>query len=158
MTGHIERYSMHLKPPKPDSRLSLRDNDTDRSKLPRLKEWYSVATTDEETICEWSEQFPKAGYGALLGHRSSIIDIEFDNEEGRATADRLLSGIITPTYRSGSRSIHRLFKYTPDLPPVSVLKIQGLELRIGGNEKNIFSVLPPAIHPKTKEEYAWLEG
>jgi len=122
-------------------------------KHPVGKGWASSATSDEETISEWPEL---ANIGLLLGPDSGVIDVEFDCEEGRLTAEELFAGIITPTYQSG-RSIHRLFRWTESLPPVQKMEIRGLEVRIGGAGKSTQSVLPPSRHYSGRE-YRWLAG
>ena len=89
----------------------LRDAGREQGKIPRFAQWDQRATDDEEELLELLEKYPNANIGALLGPRSGIIDVEFDTEEGRRTADRLFGTegqCITPTYTS-RRSTHRLF-------------------------------------------------
>ncbi|MDA7918240.1 bifunctional DNA primase/polymerase, partial [Mariniblastus sp.] len=101
--------------------------------------------------------WPNANVGVVLGPKSGIVDIEFDDEEGEATADELLAGISTPTY-SSNRSTHRLF-----LPPegieglLAVTKVHGLEVRLGTDGKGAQSVFPPSIH-QSGDVYRWVEG
>ena len=125
-----------------------------RAKHPIFKGWQKEASADRKVIDEWAQKFPQANIGVLLGADSGIIDIEFDDEAGRQTADRLLSDIRTPTYRSGSRSVHRLFRWRGDLPGGAVVKIAGLEIRTGNDAKGAQSVVPPSIH-RTGKLYEW---
>lgn len=127
-----------------------------RGKHPIDSGWQNLATTDEETICSWWEQTPLANIGILLGPKSGIIDIEFDDEEGRAFADQVLRECFTPTYSSG-RSVHRFFRYTTDLPAITVPKINGLEFRLGQSDRGAQSVAPPSLHHSGKR-YQWLPG
>ena len=59
--------------------------------------------------------------GVQWGERSNAIDIEFDCEEGRASADKYLGGIVTPAWQSG-RSVHRMFRYIKDLAGLGASK------------------------------------
>jgi len=127
-----------------------------RGKHPMGKEWQNLATDDEETIAEWWAATPDANIGILLGPKSGIIDIEFDDEAGREFADRVLKECYTPTYKSG-RSVHRLFRYTDQLPAVTVPHINGLEFRLGQTTKGAQSVAPPSLH-WTGVRYQWLPG
>ena len=117
--------------------------------------WQESATLDEEQISKWWTKNPKWNVGILLGPESGICDIEFDDDEGKATAEELLSDIATPAYKS-SRSVHRLFR----LPKSEALsgamtKVKGLEIRLGFNPA--YSVAPPSQH-KSGSKYQWIEG
>lgn len=126
-------------------------------KHPRIMEWQNNATDDEETIDRWFTQWPNSNIGVRLGPQSGIIDIEFDDEEGREVADRLLGECHTPTYSSG-RSVHRLFKFSEELPhQKAVTKKSGLEFRFGTEDKGSQSILPPSRHHSGKQ-YTWLPG
>lgn len=127
-----------------------------RGKHPVGRDWQLNATDDEDTIIRWWEDMPDANVGILLGPKSGIIDIEFDDEAGRAFADKVLIECYTPTYQSG-RSVHRLFKYTDELPAVTVPHINGLEFRLGQSTKGAQSVAPPSDH-WTGVKYQWLPG
>lgn len=134
----------------------LGDGGTQRGKVPRLGDWKSKATSDEEQLAEQLEKWPKSNIGLLLGPETGLIDVEFDSDEGRATAERLFKETITPTYAS-SRSVHRLFRWDGRLPPRQKIMLNGLEIRLGGGGKSTQSVLPPSLHP-TGEPYYWLSG
>lgn len=134
----------------------LGDAGTKKGKVPRLKDWGNKTTLDEETLLDHFESFPNANLGVLLGPTGGVIDVEFDNEQGRNTAAKLFENCITPTYES-VRSIHRLFKWSGEIPPVQKIEFEGLEIRLGGGNKQTQSVLPPSVHPDGTE-YRWLEG
>ena len=110
---------------------------------------------DPVVIDEWERKFPRANIGVLLGAKSGIIDVEYDTDEGRQTAERLLDGVQTPTYESGNRSIHRLFRWRDDLPGGAVIHVAGLEIRTGNDQKGAQSVLPPSVH-RTGRHYEWI--
>lgn len=127
-----------------------------RGKHPVGKDWQLNATDDEDVINELWAEMPDANVGILLGPKSGIIDIEFDDEAGREFADKVLGECHTPTYHSG-RSTHRLFRYTDELPAVTVPHINGLEFRLGQSTKGAQSVAPPSDH-WTGTKYRWVPG
>lgn len=135
----------------------LGDAGTGRGKIPRFKSWGTKATSDEEILAEQFEQCPNANIGVLLGPAGGVIDLEFDDEEGKRTAHELFGdATITPTYKS-KRSIHRLFRWHPALPNIQKTYVRGLECRLGGGNAQTQSVLPPSVH-ENGEQYRWLPG
>ena len=125
-------------------------------KHPRISEWQKNASGDEAQIMAWGDTWPESNMGIKLGPDSGIIDIEFDDDEGRKVADELMGECYTPTFSSG-RSVHRLFKYDPELPDKAVEKINGLEIRIGGGGQGAQSVFPESRHA-SGVIYQWLPG
>ena len=121
------------------------------------KAWQTNATTDEEAIYETLDVSGKRNVGVQNGPDSGVIDIEFDNEEGRETANRYkLDTIDTPTFTS-KRSTHRVFRWNSRLPDCAVIKVDELEIRIGGGEKGNQSVFPPSTHA-SGVSYSWVNG
>lgn len=121
--------------------------------------WQDAATTDEDTLGDWFDgpQANDTNIGVALGERSGIIDIEWDDATGKATAEKFgLHLVDTPTYQS-HRSEHRLFRYDERLPQQAVVKIGGLEVRIGGGRKGAQSVFPPSLHA-SGVRYRWKLG
>ena len=119
------------------------------NKMPLGTAWQDRGTTSLAVIDRWLA----AGYnvGILLGH-GNLIDVEYDDAEGRQLLQDLgLLDIETPTWSSG-RGEHRLFRLAGQLPQVGWRKFGGAEFRIGG--KPAQSVLPPSIHPNGTS-YAW---
>ena len=137
-----------------------RGNCKSAGKHPRIKSWQSNATADETQIGEWFDKWPGSNLGIMLGPRSGIVDVEYDSEEGRITAQDLLGDCFTPSYKS-QRSVHRLFQWSEALPNVDtddgIIKIKGLELRLGHRQKGFQSVFPPSTH-SSGVQYQWLEG
>lgn len=132
-------------------------------KKPVGKDWGLKATDDEESLIRRFENRPNANIGVLLGKYpvgskiTGVIDVEFDCDEGRITAERLFgNNTFTPTYKS-ARSVHRLFLWNDAFPPEQKLAIEGLEVRLGGGAKQTQSVLPPSTHEDGRE-YQWLPG
>lgn len=127
------------------------------AKHPRLSRWHEQATSDENELEQLFAKFPSSNVGVRLGPTSGLVDVEFDDDEGEATANRLLNGMATPTYES-HRSTHRLFRFPESLSiPSAVVKAQGLELRFGVESKGSQSVFPPSVHA-SGVRYEWLAG
>jgi hypothetical protein len=124
-------------------------------KHPRDWGWPETASTDEDRIFDWFYESPESpNVGVALGETSGIIDIEWDDAEGAATAEKLgITKIDTPTYQS-HRSEHRLFQFDKRLPQQAVIKIGGLEIRIGGGGRGAQSVFPPSLHA-SGVSYRW---
>ena len=126
-------------------------------KHPRGQNWQTRAMTDPNKIEIGFQKYPDSNLGVRLGPESGICDVEFDDAEGAATAERLLADIVTPTYTS-HRSTHRIFRFPTNLEPQkTVEKIEGLEIRFGTSDKGAQSVFPPSVHASGKA-YDWLPG
>jgi len=126
-----------------------------RGKHPIAAAWQDSATIDTKEIIRIAKRVPEHNIGLLLGPKSGIIDIEFDDPEGEKTARELFEGIKTPTYHSG-RSVHRLFRWNDELPRATCIKWRGLEIRLGA-DKAQQSVAPPSIH-HSGHAYRWAWG
>ena len=119
-------------------------------KAPIGDSWGSTRPT-EQFLKETFQRFPEAGVGLLLGPEAGIIDIECDGPEGQVSLAKLMGGQIVPTLGwSSARGPHHLFRYDPRLSRYgkSVLKLSdlpGLEIRIGGNGKQLQSNCPPTV-------------
>jgi len=125
-------------------------------KHPIAPAWQETATDNEEIIERWFDDGRTPNIGLLLGPKSGVIDVELDSKEAKAAWNDLnLGEIYTPTYTSG-RGPHRLFKWTDDLPRVSIKKPMGIEIRLGG-DGSVQSVLPPSRH-HSGEYYRWVDG
>lgn len=119
--------------------------------------WQEAATTDEEVLERWFDSRVPLNIGVALGKESGVIDIEWDDAAGKATAEKFgLHLIDTPTYQS-HRSEHRIFLFDDRLPPQAVIKVGGLEVRIGGGKKGAQSVFPPSLHA-SGVRYRWKLG
>ena len=126
-------------------------------KHPVGKVWQQRATTDEEAIYDALDVSQPRNIGIQWGPESKVIDIEFDCEQGKRAANKYgLEKLLTPTYTS-SRSTHRILKWSDKLPKVGVIKVEGLEIRIGGDSRGAQSIMPPSIH-STGKSYQWVNG
>ena len=122
--------------------------------------WPERATDDESQIWSWLEdvqEHTRSNFGVRLGASSGIIDVEYDSPEAKQVLERFgLHLIDTPTYSAG-RGEHRIFQFQPGLPDAGVVKVEGLEVRIGGGGAASQSVIPPSWH-RTGVRYKWLPG
>lgn len=121
--------------------------------------WQHRATTEEGVIESWFTDDPKVvpNIGVLLGEKSGVIDLEYDSEEAVESLKKWgLDQIDTPAFRSG-RGIHRLFAWESGLPDAALVKVDGIEVRLGGGGKAAQTVLPPSWH---SDGFAreWLPG
>lgn len=131
-----------------------------RGKRPLVKKWQDVATTDEDQICIWWDQWPDANVAVAMGQQSGIIDIECDSEDAEKLFNELFEGyeIFTPCFQS-RRGKHRLFKWTSQFPHASnkaTWSVGEIDFKIGGGDKGSYCVFPPSIHPDTGKKYEWL--
>ena len=122
--------------------------------------WQHRATDDEDEIMRWfdeSHEQARSNIGVRLGPSSGIIDVEFDSAEGEAAIhNNGLDVIDTPAYSSG-RGVHRIFMHEDWMPDSGVVKVEGVEVRIGGGETASQSVIPPSWH-RSGKQYNWLPG
>lgn len=124
-------------------------------KHPRLSSWQTKASDDAEQVAKWWQEWPSANVGLVLGPGSAVFDIEYDDAEGEATAEELLSHIRTPKYMS-HRSTHHLFYFPDTLKPAkAVYRWRGLELRFGTDSRGALSIVPPSLHA-SGNRYEWL--
>jgi len=123
-------------------------------------DWQSKATDDENKIASWFENTNsnvRWNIGVRLGPASGIIDVEADDESAlRVIKEYGLDEIDTVAYM-GSRGPHYLFQYQEEMPDSGVVKVNGLEVRIGGGEKGTQSVFPMSWH-RSGVQYHWIEG
>lgn len=119
-------------------------------KKPLGTAWDKSASRSLEDISAWLD----AGYNVgLLCGSGGIIDIEYDDADGKRLLSELgLANVVTPTW-SSSRGQHRLFRLVDPMPTKGWAKIGGLEIRLGG--KPAQSVLPPSVH-QTGKPYRWI--
>lgn len=117
-------------------------------KHPILNNWADRCARTEDDIAAWAEFGMPINIGVVLGPRSGIIDIEWDDEAAKSYAEEIgLTLIETPTYVSG-RSEHRLFRWDERLSSCekAVVHPGGLEVRLGTGKLQSQSVLPPSWH------------
>lgn len=114
--------------------------------------WQHRSTDNPAEVAGWLER-GRSNVGLLLGPPSGVVDVEFDEPAGlELLADYGVLDVRTPTWRS-ARGEHRLFRWEPWMPAKAAMKVDGIEIRIGGAAAQ--SVLPPSIHP-SGAPYEWI--
>jgi hypothetical protein len=127
-------------------------------KHPRLPEWNIHATDDEDTLIDLFEKWPNSNLGVKLGDESQIVDFECDTPEAEEVIQELFGSenLYTPTFRSRS-GLHRLFRWSIELPNQAHARYKGIDFKIGNNSKGTQSVFPPSKHA-SGVSYEWLPG
>lgn len=126
--------------------------------------WQHRATDSEDEIERFftgdgrQNELERVNIGVRLGPTSGIVDLEYDDERGEEDIRRWgLDAIDTPAYTSG-RGIHRIFRWASWMPTeTAVLKAGSIEVRLGGGDRALQSVVPPSRHHSGRN-YAWLPG
>jgi len=117
------------------------------------KDWPSKCTNDPAVIAEWPEG---CNVGLLLGSKSGVIDLEFDDDNGEMLVEAWMEDCghpRTPTYRS-AKSVHRLFQWEDRFELEGAkFGMMGVEFRFGQNAAQ--SVIPPSIH-ESGAKYEWI--
>jgi hypothetical protein len=113
--------------------------------------WQHKGTDDLDAVAAWLAA--RSNVGILLGPESGVVDVEYDEPEGREHLAAFgILDLRTPTWRS-ARGEHRLFRWEPWMPATAAMKVDAIEIRIGGRAAQ--SVLPPSIHP-SGAAYEWI--
>lgn len=126
------------------------------SKVPLVKDWPNVATTDARQVNEWWKRFPAASIGYPTG---LLTVVEIDGETGLASMEALrATNPWPPTLTSVSgRGLHHF--YVPTEPLRNCVGMshdgkrglgKGIDVRSDGG----FVILPPSVH-RTGRRYRW---
>lgn len=117
------------------------------------KDWPSKCTNDPAVIAEWPEG---CNIGVLLGSKSGVIDLEFDDDNGEMLVEAWMEDCghpRTPTYKS-AKSVHRLFQWEDRFELEGAkFGMMGVEFRFGQNTAQ--SVIPPSTH-ESGAKYEWI--
>jgi hypothetical protein len=130
------------------------------SKLPLLRGWPELATTDTSQIQKWWMKHPDANIGIATGEKSGILVIDVDGEPGRASLAILESkhGALPPTRTVKSirpdRGEHRYFKFPAGIRiKNSASKVgAGIDVKSSGGQ----TVGPGSV--KDGKTYQWGDG
>lgn len=117
------------------------------------KDWPAKCSNDPTVIASWPAG---CNIGVLLGSKSGLIDLEFDDDQGEMLIESWMEDCghpPTPTYRS-AKSVHRLFQWDDrfDLEGAK-FGAMGVEFRFGANKAQ--SVIPPSVH-ESGCQYQWI--
>lgn len=126
------------------------------SKRPTGSTW--TTTTKPETIRRHLND--GGNIGLVCGPTSGVAVADFDDIQAAREMVRAL-GRLTPWVRTGSGKIHCYLRWTPGLP--AKLRWKGRiigELQRGPADAEGHNlqqvVIPPSIHPDTRQAYRWL--
>ena len=115
-------------------------------KIPLVKNWsmFSTQKPSELLVDSWVNKYPKANVGLLTGKQTGVIAIDIDKDSALNIVPP------SPVIKKGKKGETRFFKYNGE----ANFKRHdlGIELLSTGNQ----TVLPPSIHPETKEPYKWV--
>lgn len=127
-----------------------------RDKKPLIK-WADFATTEENMLTGWWENYPTANIGIACGKRSGIVVVDIDADHDGYESLALLVAEYgklpdTPVSRTGSGGEHIFFKHPGIEIHNSAGKLgKGIDIRGDGG----YVVAPPSIHPNGKR-YEWV--
>lgn len=123
---------------------------------------FKDATTDPDIIVEWWDRWPDANVGIACGKKSfDVVDIDGPKGELALVAWLQDKGIFedaknvlnsTPISIT-AKGKHLLFKPSGKLRNL-VRAAEDIDIRTDGG----YIVVPPSIHPDTKQPYSWAEG
>jgi hypothetical protein len=116
-------------------------------KRPAISEWqaYCERLPTEEEAEHWEETMAPA-YGVALGPASDLIAIDIDSDD----ANVLAAVPVSPVRKRGRKGETRFFRYNPEIPSCKVAGC--IDVLALGRQ----TVVPPTVHPETREPYAWL--
>ena len=131
-----------------------------KGKVPLVKDWPSLASTDETTITEWWAQFPAANIGLATGKQSNLFVVDVDpgkggNESLRGLEEKFGELPQTIEVLTGGGGHHYYFQYPGNGIGNSASQLgPGLDIKTDGGQV----VAPPSVHPTTKRTYEWEAG
>ena len=133
-----------------------------RGKLPATPNGHLDASSDPETIVDlFAAAAGVSGVGARMGGALRLVAPEIDVKHATEATFYKLAGVRmgeykTPTMRTGGGG-WRMICYVPtaqDCDYGDFHVVPGIEIKGDGGQV----VLPPSVHPDTKDRYAWVPG
>lgn len=129
-------------------------------KVPAIKDWPNLATTDETQIREWWAQMPNANVSLATGARSGVFAIDVE-AEGLASMEEYeqhsVEGLpVTVRSLTGGGGEHMLLRVPHGMVVRNSVKklLPNVDVRGDGGQV----ILPPSVHPTTGARYAWADG
>lgn len=106
------------------------------------------ATTDAAQVRAWWTTRPNANIGAAIDRRLLVLDIDPRNG-GNANDLRTVDRTVSCFSGRGDGGRH-LYYQRPAGPLTSTRLPKGIDLKVNG-----FMVMPPSIHPDSRQPYLW---
>ncbi|MGH9604289.1 MAG: bifunctional DNA primase/polymerase [Terracidiphilus sp.] len=127
-----------------------------RGKLPSLKDWPALASSDPAALSRWTREFPACNWGVAMGTASGVFVIDVDGEAGRASLAHLerqgftLPSTLTVTTGRADGGEHRYYRMPAgiDVRNDQSGKV-GPHIDVRGTGG--FVVCPPSTHASGKE-------
>ncbi len=131
--------------------IPLRPN----TKIPALTNWSNWCENRQESfqVENWAYSEANSNIGIPLGIASNLIALDFDND-----IDNLHESIVSliqgsPVKKKGNKGFTAFYRYNGEMPKKWYKDGKAVvELLSTGNQ----TVVPPSIHPDTKQPYIWI--
>jgi putative DNA primase/helicase len=127
-----------------------------RGKLPLIKGWPEVATSDIAQLETWAHQYPACNWGLATGTVSGLVVIDIDGAEGRASLANLeregltLPATLTVTTGRTDGGEHRYFR-SPSGVDIRNDQSGKIGAHVDVRGTGGFVVCPPSIHASGKQ-------
>lgn len=119
-------------------------------KHPRLREWQREATSETETVAEWSATWPEANVGIATGTASGFFVLDIDRPEALEELGEIPHTVMA---RTGSGGTHYLFRLPDFTVSNSASKIaKGVDVRGDGGQ----IVVAPSV--SARGPYKWINA
>jgi len=128
-------------------------------KHPRIKDWLTQATTDEQQVRVWWKKWPNANIGILTGKASGILAVDIDPRNGGDVELQKLRNQYgdmphTPTVATGGDGLHYYLRM-PDFEVTTMCGDHALRDGVEIRSDRGMVVAPPGHHA-SGGCYKWL--
>jgi hypothetical protein len=134
-----------------------------KGKVPLVDGGYKAATTNEENIRGWWDQWPDANIGLATGVTSGILVVDVDPRNRGIESFKKLRPLLVassnnnlgcPVVMTGGGGFHVYYECVLPIRSRKFKDYKGIDILA---EKR-YVVAPPSIHPDTGTRYEWPEG
>jgi P4 family phage/plasmid primase-like protien len=115
------------------------------SKLPRLKDWQHLATTDIQQIESWAHKYPNCNWGAAAGLDSGFFAVDVDVPEAMMKLEIEFGLVPEGLTNVTSRGYQLIYQWpqNADVRTATNRPCQGIDIRGQGGQ----IAIPPSVHP-----------
>ena len=134
-----------------------------KGKLPLVKEWPTIATSDLAQLEAWSAQHSACNWGLATGKASGVFVIDVDGLEGRNALEVLArQGLILPetlavTTGRAEGGEHRYYRMPDDGVDIRNDQNGRIARHIDVRGTGGFVVIPPSVHA-TGKRYSFIDA